>query len=87
VAEAANDQNAARAPSKAPYFLHSATCKLAEADSGTCRLIFSKAMPRYFFHIHDKDGIDQDDAGVDLVNFQDARSEALSLARSLLSLE
>ena len=40
-------------------------------------------MPRYFFHIHDKDGIDQDDAGVDLVNFHDARSEALSLARDL----
>ena len=40
-------------------------------------------MPRYFFHIHDKDGIDQDDAGVDLVAFHDARSEDLSLARDL----
>ena len=40
-------------------------------------------MPRYFFHIHHKDSIDQDDAGTDLANFHDARSEALSLARDL----
>jgi hypothetical protein len=61
--------NAARASSTAPHFLHSATCKLAEAGSGTCGLIFFEAMPRYFFHIHHKDGIDQDDAGTDLATF------------------
>lgn len=40
-------------------------------------------MPRYFFHILDGNGLDRDDAGVDLVTFHDARSEALNLARDL----
>jgi hypothetical protein len=40
-------------------------------------------MPRFFFHIHDGNGLDRDDAGMDLVNIEDARTEALSLARDL----
>ncbi len=40
-------------------------------------------MPRYFFHVHDKDSIDRDDAGADLANFHDARTEAVTLARDL----
>jgi hypothetical protein len=40
-------------------------------------------MPRYYFHIHDGNGLDRDDAGTDLVNFHDARTEAMSLARDL----
>ncbi len=40
-------------------------------------------MPRYYFHIHDGNGLDRDDAGTDLANFHDVRTEALSLARDL----
>ena len=40
-------------------------------------------MPRYYFHIHDGNGLDRDDAGTDLVNFHDARTEAMTLARDL----
>jgi hypothetical protein len=40
-------------------------------------------MPRYFFHIHDGNGLDRDKAGTDLVNIDDARTEAMSLARDL----
>jgi hypothetical protein len=40
-------------------------------------------MPRYFFHIHDGNGLDRDDEGMDLVNIDEVRTEAMSLARDL----
>ena len=40
-------------------------------------------MPRYYFHIHDGNGLDRDDAGADLFDFHDARTEAMNLARDL----
>jgi len=40
-------------------------------------------MPRYFFHIHDGNGLDPDDAGTDLVNIHEVRAEAMTLARDL----
>ena len=40
-------------------------------------------MPRYFFHIHDGNDLDRDDAGMDLANVHEVRTEAMSLARDL----
>ncbi len=40
-------------------------------------------MPRYYFHIHDGNGLDRDDAGTDLANVHEVRTEAMSLARDL----
>jgi hypothetical protein len=40
-------------------------------------------MARYYFHIHDGNDLDRDDAGTDLVDFHDVRTEAMSLARDL----
>ncbi len=40
-------------------------------------------MPPYYFHIHDGNGLDRDDAGTDLVDFHEARTEAMTLARDL----
>ncbi len=40
-------------------------------------------MPRYFFHIHDGNDLDPDDAGMDLLNIHEVRAEAMNLARDL----
>ncbi len=40
-------------------------------------------MPRFFFHIHDGKDLDRDDAGMDLANIDEARIEALNVARDL----
>ncbi len=40
-------------------------------------------MPRYFFHIHDSNGLDQDHLGADLADIHEVRTEAMTLARDL----
>jgi len=42
-------------------------------------------MPRYFFHVRDKDGdISRDEEGQDLPNLEAARAEAVSANREML---
>jgi hypothetical protein len=40
-------------------------------------------MPRFFFHIHDGNALDRDDAGADLASIHEVRTEATTLARDL----
>jgi hypothetical protein len=43
-------------------------------------------MPRYYFHVHDGDGRDQDHVGTELANIDEARGEAVNVARELCHL-
>jgi dihydroxyacetone kinase DhaKLM complex PTS-EIIA-like component DhaM len=43
-------------------------------------------MPRYYFHVHDGDGLDRDHIGTELANIHEARTEAVSVARELCHL-
>jgi hypothetical protein len=43
-------------------------------------------MPRYYFHVHDGDGRDQDRVGTELPSIYEARSEAVNVARELCDL-
>ena len=40
-------------------------------------------MPRYYFHVRDGDNLDFDHVGTDLANIDEARIEALNVARDL----
>jgi hypothetical protein len=44
------------------------------------------AMPRYYFHVHDGDGSDQDYVGTELASIHEARREAVNVARELCDL-
>jgi hypothetical protein len=43
-------------------------------------------MPRYYFHVHDSDGLDRDRVGTELADIHEARSEAVNVARELCHL-
>jgi hypothetical protein len=43
-------------------------------------------MPRYYFHVHDGDGLDRDYIGTELASIHDARTEAVTVARELCHL-
>ncbi|MBL0407856.1 hypothetical protein JKG68_28540 [Microvirga aerilata] len=43
-------------------------------------------MPRYYFHVQDGDGRDQDRVGTELPSIHEARSEAVNVARELCDL-
>jgi dihydroxyacetone kinase DhaKLM complex PTS-EIIA-like component DhaM len=43
-------------------------------------------MPRYYFHVHDGDGLDRDHIGTELTNIHEARTEAVIVARELCHL-
>ncbi len=43
-------------------------------------------MPRYYFHVHDGDRLDQDLSGTDLANIHEARTEAVKAAYDLCHL-
>ncbi len=43
-------------------------------------------MPRYCFHVHDGDSLDQDHSGMDLANIHEARTEAVKAACDLCHL-
>ena len=43
-------------------------------------------MPRYYFHVHDGDSLDQDHSGMDLANIHEARTEAVKAACDLCHL-
>ena len=43
-------------------------------------------MPRYYFHVRDGDNLDLDHVGTDLANIDEARIEALNVARDLCHL-
>ena len=43
-------------------------------------------MPRYYFHVRDGDNLDLDHVGADLANIDEARTEALNVARELCHL-
>ena len=43
-------------------------------------------MPRYYFHVHDGDSLDQDRSGADLANIHEARTEAVKVACDLCHL-
>jgi hypothetical protein len=40
-------------------------------------------MPRYYFHVRDGDNLDFDHVGTDLANIDEARTEAVNVARDL----
>ena len=42
-------------------------------------------MPRFFFHIRDRDGLTADPDGTDLPDLEAARTEALAAARDMLA--
>jgi dihydroxyacetone kinase DhaKLM complex PTS-EIIA-like component DhaM len=43
-------------------------------------------MPRYYFHVHDGDGRDQDRVGTELASIHEAQTEAVNAARELCHL-
>jgi dihydroxyacetone kinase DhaKLM complex PTS-EIIA-like component DhaM len=43
-------------------------------------------MPRYYFHVQDSNGRDQDRVGTELATIHEARSEAVNVARELCDL-
>ena len=43
-------------------------------------------MPRYYFHVHDGDGRDQDRVGTELASIHEAQTEAVNVARELCDL-
>jgi len=42
-------------------------------------------MPRYFFHVRDRDGLSLDEEGVELASDDRARAEAMQAAREMLA--
>lgn len=49
------------------------------------RCAFSVTMARYFFVVHDAQGQSDDDDGLELVDLDSARNEAIAGARSIMS--